>query len=172
MAGRWQTRQSEKILEALFAEPDFWPWMLDEVASGKTPKRVIEQVQADYCVTWGALWRAINNDDKRAREWADARKAQAEWFEYERIDIADEVAPDRDAVAKAKLQSDVRHSVAGSHAPSTYGRDTGTGGGGVTVNLIQFNEAQILAGAPTRVIESPVAPPVHQLSHEQETMPA
>lgn len=187
MPGRWATRQSEKILADLEQEPDFWPWMLDEVSSGKTPKKVIEEVHETYCVTWGALWRWINKDETRAREWAEAKKAQAEWFEYERIDLADGVAEDRDAVAKAKLQSDVRHSLAGAHAPSTYGRETGAGGGGITVNLIQFSEAEVLADAPRRIINSEVAQTVERLPvkqeragsipalgaiHEQEALPA
>jgi hypothetical protein len=79
MAGRWLTRMSEQILADLEREPDFWPWMLDEVSGGMTPKKVIEKITTDYCVTWGALWRWINGDEKRKEQWAQARQAQAEW---------------------------------------------------------------------------------------------
>jgi hypothetical protein len=119
MAGRWLTRQSEKILAELEHDESFWPWMLDEVSSGKTPKKVIEQVRDGYALTWGALWRWINSDETRAREWAEAKKAQAEWLEYERIDIADAATPDD--VAVAKLQSETRHSIAGKLDRSAWG---------------------------------------------------
>lgn len=67
---------------------------------------------------------------------AEARRDRAEFMHDEALDIADKVAPERDEIAKAKLQTELRQWSAEKGAPKEYGTPKNEGGGGGSVTLI------------------------------------
>lgn len=143
---RWKTI-GVQLLEKLYAEPEEWSRMLDRAASGTPWAKVLEE----RSITWGAwaLWRRDNPDAEQ--DVLDARSCYAECAVFEARDLADDAKPDN--VQVAKLRGDRRWQLAARLDRSSWGEKEQQHAAGITINLVQFTEDQVLAGAPRRVLE-------------------
>lgn len=154
MPGAPLTRQSKAILEEMEGLEDWWHDQLDRIACG-TP---LAEVFADVSVLYGVGRRWVDSDETRKAEFAAAERYFAESRAYGTLGTAEQATPEDVAVAKLKIDTNWR--LISKLDRQRWGeKEQGALAGGVTVNLIQFSEAQILAGAPGRVFQGIAAVP-------------
>jgi hypothetical protein len=67
------------------------------------------------------MWRLVNDSEELKARYDSILAARGDRLAQERLEIADGVKPDRDEVAKARLQVDVRDSLASKWNRERYG---------------------------------------------------
>lgn len=142
-------REQRARLDRLDTDPEILTALAQRVGEGVSAVEVAH----DYGVSFRRLNKWLDEEPERRAEYESAKEAYAERLAYKAVKVADDCDPET-GVQKARLQSDVYLKVAGKRDRKNWGeKDQGALVGGVTVNLIQFSEAQILQGAPARVIQ-------------------
>ncbi len=146
-------REQRARLDRLDTDRNVLEALAERVANGVSAVEVAH----DYGVSFRRLNKWLDEEPERRAEYEAAKEAFAERLAYKAVKVADDCDAET-GVPKARLQSDVYLKIAGKRDRKNWGeKEQGALAGGVTVNLIQFSEAQILAGAPGRqgrVIES------------------
>lgn len=103
--------------EAWIADEENVLLVLDLIAGGKTLQKSALEVKQPYTCLHGYFHGTKEN----LALYEGARKAWADAVMDEAMRIADGVAPDRDAVAKAKLRVEVRHNQAKAYHRDRWG---------------------------------------------------
>lgn len=91
--------------------------VLEKIASGTTLRNAAFELKQPYT----CLHPYFHSTPERQVRYDTARKAWADAKMDEAMDIADDVAPDRDAVAKAKLQVETYTSQAKAYNRPRWG---------------------------------------------------
>lgn len=102
------------------SDPTWWPGLLGEIAERGLNAALAEKAQRGWA--WGALWRWIQEEPKRASEYQQAIEAYSQLRAHETIGIAD-------GSDDPKLQVDTRFKFAGKV-------DRGRWGDQVTHNVV------------------------------------
>ena len=154
-------REQRARLDRLDTEPDILTALAERVANGVP----LVDVAHDYGVSLRRLgkWLEDTEHPERLKELEFARRCYADKLATETVAISDEQAlayskqgtPYDPDVARDTLRVSTRFKAAAKLDRARWGeKEQGALAGGVTVNLIQFSEAQILAGAPGRVFDA------------------
>lgn len=117
MPGRPLTRQSRRIIADLENDPDWLVGTFDRLASGDP----LDEVAGEYAILPSVLVRWFAEDEGRWAEYLRALEIAADVQMHRAIPIADGVAEDKTAIAKARLRIDVRQRLAGSWNQPRYG---------------------------------------------------
>jgi hypothetical protein len=91
--------------------------IVHRLADGKTLKRIAK----DWGIPYGRLAEWVTEDRERSEQYAMALAIWVDSLAQESVGIADDVEEDRDAVAKAKLQTSVRMGLATRLNRQRYG---------------------------------------------------
>lgn len=134
-----------QILDCIYGEEDRWALFVTRLSNGEPLPSILKGFQ----ITWGA-WNYWRKDHQEAEQDVnDARQSYAETAVFEARDLADKATSKN--VAVAKLKGDRRWQIAEKIDRQTWGSKENTGGNGVTINLVQFTEADVMQG---RVIDA------------------
>lgn len=140
--------------------------VLERVAGGLTLQKAAVSVKQPYT----CLHEYFHGTPENEARYLAARKAWADAKQDEALELADGVEADRDAVAKAKLQVEVRHNQAKAYHRDRWG-DRVQVEKSVTVGvdaallgradeLLRLAEEKVIAGAEVEaVLDSPAALP-------------
>ena len=97
--------------------------LFDEIcaylALGMSLKQICREIPGMPTSETIRVW--LLNDRELSARYARAREAQADFLADELVEIADSVPVDRDAIEKAKLQSETRKWIAAKLKPKKYG---------------------------------------------------
>lgn len=105
--------------------------VIERVGNGEPLRRVLRDI-GSY---WTAFEKRMSVGDNATR-YARAKQTAMDALADEIFDISDHVQPDKDAIAKARLQVDTRKWVMAKLAPKKYGNDTSVAlGDGVKVTI-------------------------------------
>ncbi len=129
--------------------------MLARIADGSVR---FSEVVDERAWSWGALWAWVQADAGRVEQYDAALKARAQYMAFESLDIVDEVAEDKAAIAKASIRSKTRLHLAGKWDRGRYGDSSEVKHSGV----IGMNLMAVLASLPRAGAEVDVTPVVVQ----------
>lgn len=117
------------------AENGGWQRIIERIADGETVGHIAQSINLEGHGPISRSWLShqINGNPKRKELVREARSIAAGAYAEKAMDIADEVLPDRDHVAKAKLRVDLLMKHAASLDPQTWGEKKEPAG--VTVNI-------------------------------------
>src|SRR5678816_586557 len=119
-----------EIDELVAGDPSWWPGLCMKIAESGLAAAVEEKSQRGWA--WGALWGWIVGDEARYGEYSRALEAYTQLKAHEAVGIADGVAEDKAAVAKATLRVNTRFRYAGKVDRVRWG-DKVEGGGTVVL---------------------------------------
>lgn len=147
-------------LEAVKSDPTTMGVVVQRLADGETLKAIARSWQIPY----GKFAEWIVEDSERSAMYSGALKLWGDALAQEVVQIADEVEADRDAVAKAKLQAQVRMQLAGKWNRERYGESTEVKHTG-SVSLVAIlsglprgREIDVTPAGATGALPSPAAP--------------
>lgn len=105
---------------AVVADPTTMPLVVQRLTDGET----LKEIAAAWQIPYGRLAQWIIEDRERTEQYNAALEIWADSLALETVKIADDAVADRDAVAKAKLQTAVRLSLAGKLNRRRFGEST------------------------------------------------
>lgn len=106
-----------KAFEAWIAEEANVEDVLERIAGGLTLQKAAVALKKPYT----CLHQFFHSTPERQARYEAARRAWADAKQDEALELADGVKPDRDAVAKAKLQVEVRQNQAAAYHRERWG---------------------------------------------------
>jgi len=130
-------------------------YVCELVTEGETLRSIAADLSrsANRDISPGTLGAWLNADPARRAKLVAARKDSAPALVEKAIEILDNVDNDRDAIAAAKAQSEVRTWLASKYDRQTFGNDT------AQVN-VQLNLGQLhLDALRQRATAAPILPP-------------
>lgn len=129
------------------------------VASGETLIEVARRLEQDtgLPISPGIVGAWMNADPKRKAALAEARKQSAPILAEQAMEILDDVDEDRDAIAKAKAQADLRTWLASKYDRQTFGNDAAQVN--VQLNLGQLHLDALRQRAAITATTAPMLPP-------------
>lgn len=110
-------------LEAVKADPLTMSVVVQRITDADRPETLKDICRA-WRVPYGKFCEWILDDRERAEKYSAALRFVAEAEAHAALAIADGVEPERDAVAKAKLQIDTRMRLASKWARDRYGESS------------------------------------------------
>lgn len=110
-------------LEAVKADPLTMSVVVQRITDADAPETLKDICRA-WRVPYGKFCEWILDDRERAEKYSAALRFVAEAEAHAALAIADGVEPERDAVAKAKLQIDTRMRLASKWARDRYGESS------------------------------------------------
>jgi predicted DNA-binding ribbon-helix-helix protein len=110
-------------IESVKADPTTMDVIVQRLADGEHPESLKDIARA-WKVPYTNLAAWIIEDRERADRYSAALRFAAETFVHQAVPIADGAKPERDEVAKAKLQIEARKWVASKWDRSKYGEST------------------------------------------------
>jgi hypothetical protein len=142
-------------LEAVKADPSTMGVVVQRLAEGETLKQIAKAWQVPY----GRFAEWIVEDRERSEQYSAALKLWGDALAQEMVQIADGAEADRDAVAKAKLQTDVRMRLASKWARDRYGESTEvrhTGSVSLVAILSGLPRSPVIDVTPVEALPAPV----------------